>query len=249
MVAIASQACEGLSAAHAAGVIHRDIKPANLMLTHHGVLKICDFGIAKALFTAGDTGLSGPMCAWGTSNYMAPEQARGEQVDARADLYALGCTMYAMLAGVPPFLGDVQDVLQQHLNRAAIPIHAHRADVPDALAALAMSLLSKRPDDRPGSAEEVRASLVDVMGEATHAVIAVSGGGMVAIPPSACPQPSGRRRPHQPTLGGPAERRGPRGTGWSRSPPWSRSSRRSRRSGGCHPGDCRNPRTRPPSAR
>ena len=95
--------------------------------------------------------------------------------------------MYAMLAGVPPFIGDVQDVLQQHLNRAAVPIHAHRADVPDALAALAMSLLSKRPDDRPGSAEEVRASLVDVMGEATQAVIAVSGGGMVAIPRSAMP--------------------------------------------------------------
>jgi tetratricopeptide (TPR) repeat protein len=80
-------------AAHAAGVIHRDIKPANLMLTHNGVLKICDFGIAKALFTAADTGPSDPTWAWGTSNYMAPEQARGEHVDARADLYALGCTI------------------------------------------------------------------------------------------------------------------------------------------------------------
>jgi serine/threonine protein kinase len=187
VVAIAAQACEGLGAAHKAGVIHRDIKPANLMLTHNGVLKICDFGIAKALFTAADTGLSGPMCAWGTSSYMAPEQAHGEQVDARTDLYALGCTMYAMLAGVPPFIGNVQDVLQQHLNRAAVPLRAHRADIPAALEALAMWLLSKDPDDRPGSAEEVRASLVDAMGEPTQAVIAVSGGAMLAIPPSAVP--------------------------------------------------------------
>jgi serine/threonine-protein kinase len=186
VMALAAQACDGLAVAHTAGVIHRDIKPANLMLTHSGVLKICDFGIARALFAA-DTGLSGPMGALGTSRYMAPEQARGESVDARADLYGLGCTIYAMLAGVPPFSGNALNVLQQHVTRAAVPFRAYRADIPAGLEALVMRLMSDDPDDRPRDAEEVGASLADLMETTTPSVIAVPAGAMVPVLGSAVP--------------------------------------------------------------
>jgi len=95
-VAIAAQTCDGLGAAHAAGVIHRDIKPANLLLTDTGVVKICDFGIARLHDTAGDTTLSGVAPPLGSYKYLAPEQATGAPTDARTDLYALGCTLYAI---------------------------------------------------------------------------------------------------------------------------------------------------------
>jgi serine/threonine-protein kinase len=168
-VAIAAQACDGLAAAHAAGVIHRDIKPANLMLTDAGVVKICDFGIARGLFGAADTTVSGPLAAFGTSRYMAPEQATGGHVDARADLYGLGCTMYAMLAGTPPFHGNVAEVLQQHQIQAPAPLRVHRPDIPEPLDALVMRLLAKDPGHRP-NCMEVKAVLTDLAGDATPAV-------------------------------------------------------------------------------
>jgi serine/threonine protein kinase len=132
-IEIAAQTCDGLAAAHAAGIIHRDVKPANLMITPAGVVKICDFGIARALLATADTNLTGPSFAIGSSKYMAPEQAHGGPIDARADLYALGCTMYAMLAGAPPFSGDASEVLQQHLNQPPVPLRELRADVPPRL--------------------------------------------------------------------------------------------------------------------
>lgn len=186
-IAIAAQTCDGLAAAHAAGVIHRDVKPANLMLSPAGVVKICDFGIARALFARADSNLTGPRFAMGTSAYMAPEQAHGECVDARADLYALGCTMYAMLAGAPPFHGRPAEVLQQHLNQPPVPLRQHRAEIPPELEALVAHLLAKAPAARPADTAEVKARLVAMLDDPTAAVVPVSGGSLVAVPRAALP--------------------------------------------------------------
>ncbi len=158
-VAIAAQSCDALGAAHAAGVIHRDVKPANIMVTPAGAVKVCDFGIARQLHAAGQT-LTAPETAIGTSDYMAPEQATGDSVDARTDLYALGCVLYAMLTGGPPFVGDSPvAVIYQHLHNAPAPVRSRRADVPVELAALIDRLLAKDPADRPADHRQVLAAL------------------------------------------------------------------------------------------
>ncbi|HET8682817.1 MAG TPA: protein kinase [Micromonosporaceae bacterium] len=193
VVAIAAQACDGLAAAHAAGIIHRDVKPANLMLTPTGVVKICDFGIARALQGAADTSLTGTAFAMGSSRYMAPEQAYGDHVDARADLYALGCTMYAMLTGDTPFSGEnAIAVLHQHLTQPPAPLHEHRADVPRALEQLVAQLLEKDPAARPADAAEVKARLLALSQEPAPAAVPVAAGGTVALPGSAAllPRPA-----------------------------------------------------------
>ena len=158
-VAIAAQSCDALGAAHAAGVVHRDVKPANIMVTPAGAVKVCDFGIARQLHAAGQT-LTAPDSAIGTSDYMAPEQATGDRVDARTDLYALGCVLYAMLTGAPPFTGDSPlAVIYQHLHNAPPPVRSRRADVPVELAALIDRLLAKDPADRPADHRQVLAAL------------------------------------------------------------------------------------------
>jgi serine/threonine-protein kinase len=167
-VAIAAQACDGLAAAHAAGVVHRDVKPANLIVTPAGVVKICDFGIARLQDAAELSRLTGPAIAMGSSGYMSPEQVNGDPVDTRADLYGLGCTLYAMLTGGPPFTGDMPlEVAHQHLTRAPDPVAGRRPDVPPALAALVHRLLAKAPDDRPAGAVEVRDELTAIAGVTT----------------------------------------------------------------------------------
>jgi eukaryotic-like serine/threonine-protein kinase len=158
-IAIAVQTCDGLAAAHAAGIIHRDVKPANLIVTPGGVVKICDFGIARAPLAMSDPNLTGPMLAMGSSKYMAPEQVYG-QADARSDLYALGCTLYTMLAGIAPFAGDVAEVVDKHLTQRPVPLRERRADVAVPLEALVAQLLAKTPAARPVDAGEVKVRLL-----------------------------------------------------------------------------------------
>ena len=118
-VDVARQICDALAVAHARGVVHRDIKPANILLTIDGTVKVCDFGIARLIHQQ-QTDLTAPHTAIGTSAYMAPEQASGAAVDARTDLYALGCVLYAMLTGQPPFTGDNPlTVMWQHQHQPA----------------------------------------------------------------------------------------------------------------------------------
>lgn len=149
---LALQGARALDAAHAAGIVHRDVKPANLLLAPDGTLKITDFGIAEA------AGIEGPTSAvlLGTASYVAPEQVRGETATPASDWYALGCVLYELLAGRPPFIADdVESVLRQHVDATPVPVIARRPDVSPNLSALVMALLTKDPAARPSSAAAV----------------------------------------------------------------------------------------------
>ncbi|MGW6689572.1 serine/threonine-protein kinase [Streptomyces sp. NPDC054961] len=152
------QVCRGLQAAHDAGIVHRDIKPANILLTATGRIKICDFGIARQ---SGVQGLTTTGSVTGTPAYMSPEQARGEETDARSDLYGLGCVLYQLLTGSPPFTGTGWEILAQHAYQAPVPVRHQRPDVPAGLDAVILSLLSKDPADRPDDAAGTAARLRD----------------------------------------------------------------------------------------
>ena len=157
-----------LAYAHAQGVVHRDIKPENVLLSH-GRAVVADFGIAKAISAAvdplaGGTGRGSTLTATGTSigtpAYMAPEQAAGEGVDHRADLYALGVVAYETLTGHPPFEGrSAQQLLAAHATQTPEPVERRRASVPASLASLVTRLLEKNPADRPQSADAVLTAL------------------------------------------------------------------------------------------
>ena len=143
-------------------MVHRDIKPANILLNQAGTVKVCDFGIARLLRGSQAT-LTAPASTIGTSHYMAPEQAAGGPVDARTDLYALGCLLYAMLTGQPPFTGDNPlRVLWQHLNEPAPALSSVRSGIPADLDRLVGQLLAKNPADRPATATEVRDRLTSL---------------------------------------------------------------------------------------
>ncbi|MEV4537002.1 serine/threonine-protein kinase [Asanoa sp. NPDC049518] len=150
-VAVAAQTCAGLAAAHRAGVVHRDVKPANLIRTPAGIVKICDFGIAH--LQNASARLTATAMAMGSTSYMSPEQVNGDPVDARTDLYGLGCTVFAMLTGAPPFVGTTPlSVVHQHVTESPPDVRTVRPDVPAPLAALVDELLAKSPEDRPGDA-------------------------------------------------------------------------------------------------
>lgn len=153
-VAIAS----GLHAAHEAGVIHRDLKPANVLLGDDGRVLVTDFGIARAADTSDRTHDDGTVL--GTPHYMAPEQVSGQTVDERTDLYALGCILYELLTGAPPFEGPTpMAVVSQRLLHEAPEDPRQRAAVPDPLAELVMRCLRREPGERPGSASLVAEAL------------------------------------------------------------------------------------------
>jgi serine/threonine-protein kinase len=169
VVRIAVQVCDALDAAHRAGLVHRDIKPDNLLLTSSGTVKVCDFGIAALQRTVA-VDAAGCSVAIGTSAYMAPEQAAGDRVDARTDLYALGCVLYAMLTASPPFPGtDARHVLWRHVHDSPPPPSSVRPGIPIELDTLVSQLLAKNPDDRPANARDVRARLLDAAGLARPA--------------------------------------------------------------------------------
>ena len=151
---------EGLAAAHARGLIHRDIKPGNIWLDsdHKGRVKILDFGLARS--GKEDVHLTQSGVVVGTPAYMSPEQARGEKVDGRSDLFSLGCVLYRLCTGVMPFRGDTTMALLMSLGMDH-PKTAHElnADVPEALSDLVMRLLEKEPAKRPQSAREVVAAI------------------------------------------------------------------------------------------
>jgi serine/threonine-protein kinase len=158
VVRLGQQTARGLAAAHAQGLIHRDIKPANLLLEDvSGDVKITDFGLARLV---DDVGLTQSGVVVGTPEYMAPEQARGESVDHRADLFSLGSVLYAMCTGQSPFHGSsTAAVLHQLDVVAAVPVRELNPDVPAWLEQLISRLLAREPEQRLQSAAEVAALL------------------------------------------------------------------------------------------
>jgi serine/threonine protein kinase len=148
---LGAQIAEALAAAHARGVVHRDLKPANVLFSGSDI-KVADFGLARL----GDSSMTGSGAVMGTPSYIAPEQARGAAVDARADLYALGCVLFEMLSGNPPYRGTMQEVLFSHASPTPAPaLDAAALGAPAGLCRLVAHLLAKDPKARPGSAAEV----------------------------------------------------------------------------------------------
>jgi serine/threonine-protein kinase len=152
---LGAQIAEALASAHGRGVIHRDLKPANVLFSGDDI-KVADFGLARL----GDSAMTQEGAVMGTPYYMAPEQTRGAAVDARADLYALGCVLFEMLSGKPPYSGTVQEVLLAHASPETPPVlDPVGVGAPEPLCALVSRLLAKDPAARPGEAKEVAEAL------------------------------------------------------------------------------------------
>ncbi|MDX3214810.1 Stk1 family PASTA domain-containing Ser/Thr kinase [Streptomyces sp. ME02-6991-2B] len=150
---------QALEYSHRAGIVHRDIKPANVMLTRNGQVKVMDFGIARAM---GDSGMTMTQTAAviGTAQYLSPEQAKGETVDARSDLYSAGCLLYELLTVRPPFVGDSPvAVAYQHVREEPQPPSVYDPEVSPAMDAIVLKALTKDPDYRYQSADEMRADI------------------------------------------------------------------------------------------
>ncbi len=161
-VDVATQVAEGLSATHRRGLVHRDIKPGNLIVTPEGLVKIVDFGVAKV----GGRALTKAGATPGTVAYMSPEQTRGEEVDARSDLWSLGAVLYEMLTGRRPFRGSDDRVLIHGIrHEEPEPVEALRPEVPDELGAWVRRCLAKEPAERPPDAESLLRALHPLRGD------------------------------------------------------------------------------------
>jgi eukaryotic-like serine/threonine-protein kinase len=157
---ITADICAALDFSHRHGIIHRDIKPGNVMLTQTGQVKVMDFGIARAL-ASGATTMTQTSAVIGTAQYLSPEQARGEAVDARSDVYAAGCVLYELLCGHPPFVGDSPvSVAYQHVREDPRPPSDANRDVTPDIDAVVLKALAKNPLNRYQSAGEMRADVL-----------------------------------------------------------------------------------------
>jgi serine/threonine-protein kinase len=161
-IEVIADACQALNFSHQNGIIHRDVKPANIMISTTNAVKVMDFGIARALADGGNS-VTQTAAVIGTAQYLSPEQARGESVDARSDVYSLGCVLYEMLTGEPPFTGDSPvAVAYQHVREDPIPPSERHEGISADLDAVVLKALAKNPENRYQTAAEMRADLVRV---------------------------------------------------------------------------------------
>jgi len=161
-IEVIADACQALNFSHQHGIIHRDVKPANIMISSTNAVKVMDFGIARAL---SDSGVSVTQTAAviGTAQYLSPEQARGDTVDARSDVYSLGCVLYEMLTGEPPFVGDSPvAVAYQHVREDPVPPSLRYEGISADLDAVVLKALAKNPENRYQTAAEMRSDLIRV---------------------------------------------------------------------------------------
>ena len=218
LIAIIPQVCQALTAAHSRGLIHRDVKPQNIMIDKQGNVRLTDFGIVKAL--------SGPELTqtgmtFGTAAYLSPEQATGEPIGPASDVYSLGCVMYEMLTGSPPFTGDNPAVVAyKQVWEQPRPLHEWAPEVPPALESIVMRCLNKDPARRYPTAAALAADLVNFGAAFNQPTQAVALGAMStsaaqpmqpydtppsaelsrAIPMPAAPPPSPSPPPVYPTV-------------------------------------------------
>jgi eukaryotic-like serine/threonine-protein kinase len=199
-VAIAKDIASGLASAHGQGIVHRDVKPSNVFLTPSDAAKIGDFGIARLERPDATLTLTGQ--TFGSPPYVAPEQATGGTVDARADLYSLGCVLFQMLVGRRPFSGDdAVSLVYQHVHTTPPRVDSLHPEVPVALGDLVAGLMAKDPDDRPDSAEEVQRALESVpTGPVATATATVPVQATAVLPRRA--QADRRRKPWWPLVAG-----------------------------------------------
>src|SRR5919106_6666734 len=212
---LAIEVCKALSAAHAQGLVHRDVKPANVLVGEDGRVKVTDFGIAKAAATAT---LTGTGTVLGTAAYLSPEQAQGRPVDARSDLYSLGCVLYELLCGSPPF-GSGPDspqvaVASRHLHQPPEPPSAHNPQVDASLDAVVLTALAKDPAQRYQSATDMQ----EALGRVLVGDVVVAGPGRpqaAAVPTEPLPGLPGGTGAVSPGIA-PAVRAAAQRSGWPR---------------------------------
>ncbi len=192
---IAAEAAAALHFAHERGIVHRDIKPANIMISDDGRVKVTDFGIARAVNAESVTQTA---AVFGTAAYVAPEQAQGQAVDGRTDIYALGCVLYEMLTGRQPFTGDSPVTLAyKHVSEDPVPPSQVNPDVSPAMEAVVLKAMAKAPAQRYQSAKEFEHDLRRVVaGQAVHATPTAAYATTQAIPRTA----PATAAPHDPTL-------------------------------------------------
>jgi serine/threonine-protein kinase len=179
---------DALECAHAAGIVHRDIKPANVMVTRAGAVKVLDFGIVRVAWS-GYSAATATHSVIGTAAYMAPEQAQGQAVDARSDLYSVGCLFYELLTGRPPHTGEAPlAILYGHVHESPVPPSARNADLPQSLDAVVLRALAKEPENRFFSAADMRQALVrldhgfqEVREKSDNKTLRLPGGGDVHL--------------------------------------------------------------------
>ncbi|MPR00111.1 Stk1 family PASTA domain-containing Ser/Thr kinase [Modestobacter sp. I12A-02628] len=187
-MSLTADICAALDFSHRNGIVHRDVKPGNVMITPQGTVKVMDFGIARAVSDSAAT-MTSTAAVIGTAQYLSPEQARGEGVDARSDVYSAGCLLYELVTGAPPFTGDSPvAVAYQHVREDPKTPSSINPEIPPELDAILLKSMSKNPANRYQSAAEMRSDLLravagqrveatPVMGEAERtSLIATTGG-------------------------------------------------------------------------
>src|SRR3712207_7661224 len=157
---LAADICGALDFSHRNGILHRDVKPGNVIVTPQGTVKVMDFGIARAVSDSAAT-MTSTAAVIGTAQYLSPEQARGESVDARSDVYSVGCMLYELVTGAPPFTGDSPvAVAYQHVREDPRLPSSINPEAPPELDAILLKAMSKNPANRYQSAAEMRNDLL-----------------------------------------------------------------------------------------